>query len=64
VAGMAGILRKDGALPSQPFVAAPASVAAIFTPPNFHITILAAVAFWLSCELAIYTRHRTLALGN
>src|ERR1700677_194581 len=30
-------------------------VAAIFTPPNFHITITAAIAFWLSCELAIHT---------
>jgi len=37
-------------------------VAAIFTPPNFHIQIPAAVAFWLSCELAIHTRRTALPM--
>jgi transcriptional regulator with XRE-family HTH domain len=32
-------------------------LAAVFTPPNLRVTIPAAVIFWLSCELAIKTRH-------
>jgi transcriptional regulator with XRE-family HTH domain len=32
-------------------------LAMIFTPPNFRLTIPAAVAFWLGCELAIKTRR-------
>jgi len=39
-------------------------LAAIFTPPNFHQTIPAAAAFWLSCELAIRTRRRALPMGR
>ncbi|HEY4342542.1 MAG TPA: helix-turn-helix domain-containing protein [Steroidobacteraceae bacterium] len=31
-------------------------VAMIFTPPDFHKTIPAAITFWLACELAIKTR--------
>ncbi len=34
-------------------------LAAILTPPNFHLQIPAAVAIWLSCELAIQTRRST-----
>lgn len=32
-------------------------VAAILTPPNFRVTIPAALALWLGCELAILTRR-------
>ena len=39
-------------------------LAAILTPPNFHLQIPAAVAFWLSCELAIRTRPRALPLNR
>ncbi len=34
-----------------------ALVAAVFTPPNFRVTIPAAVTLWLGCELAIKTRR-------
>lgn len=32
-------------------------LAAVFTPPDFHVTIPAMVTFWLGCELAIKTRR-------
>ena len=31
-------------------------IAAVVTPPNIHVTIPVAVAFWMGCELAIRTR--------
>jgi transcriptional regulator with XRE-family HTH domain len=34
-------------------------VAAIFRPPDFHMQIPAAIAFWVGCEVAIGTRRRT-----
>jgi transcriptional regulator with XRE-family HTH domain len=39
-------------------------LAAIFTPPNFRQTIPAALAFWVSCELAIKTRRGALTMGH
>jgi transcriptional regulator with XRE-family HTH domain len=35
-------------------------LAAVFSPPNFHQQIPAAVAIWLGCELAIQTRRRSI----
>ena len=39
-------------------------VAAIFTPPDFRVTIPAAVAFWVACELAIKTRRSGLSMDR
>jgi Sec-independent protein secretion pathway component TatC len=39
-------------------------LAAIFTPPNFRQTIPVALAFWLSCELAIKTRRSRLTMNR
>jgi transcriptional regulator with XRE-family HTH domain len=34
-----------------------ALVAAIFLPPDFHMQVPAAIAFWVGCEIALSTRH-------
>jgi transcriptional regulator with XRE-family HTH domain len=39
-------------------------LAAIVTPPNFHVTIPVAVAFWLGCELTIQTRRSALPMDR
>jgi transcriptional regulator with XRE-family HTH domain len=38
-------------------------IAAVFTPPNFRVTIPAALTFWLGCELAIKTRRSARRTG-
>ncbi|HEY6458430.1 MAG TPA: helix-turn-helix transcriptional regulator [Steroidobacteraceae bacterium] len=39
-------------------------VSAVFLPPNFHMQIPAAVAFWVGCELAILTRRNALPIDS
>lgn len=39
-------------------------VAAVFTPPDFRVTIPAAIVLWMGCELAIKTRHRAGRIGS
>jgi transcriptional regulator with XRE-family HTH domain len=35
-----------------------ALVASIFLPPDFHMQVPAAIAFWVGCEIALGTRRR------